>query len=742
MLSTDPTDGPATSEMPRPTSLISDLIGTVLVGLTVAVLSISFAVIVWGNTLPEFLDRGITLALLGSAIAAIVSGLYGTMRAVASHAQDATALLLAVGLAGLFAGMSATSAPEVRFATAVVLVGASTFLTGAFCYFGGLMKLGFVTRFMPYPVVSGLLASIGYLLSLGSIGLMVPGPVDAFTLSAFLISGEINAWLPWGVAGALMLGAQRWVLPNRVLPIALGLGLTAFHGWLLISGTSLQDAEATGLLLGPFPDNASYDWLSLNILSDADWDAVVRTLPVVLALGPLTAITGVLNVQVIAQATRQDHDLDRDLRAIGMSNLGSGLVGGLVSYPAVSTTTLGGYLNVSSLGIWLGSSVICVIVAFTGTSVLAALPQGLFAMIVFYLGLSLLADALWKEARRMPLRDLLPVFAILLTTMFLGVLPALLVGIIVSISVFIVSYARLPFIRTDTTLALRRSIVERAEPNHALLQKIGQDVRVLELTGSLFFGTAFTLRQMIRAGLQSPDSMTHTILIDFRGVRDVDTSAISSLYRTLSDCKEQNVQVCLSGLRNSVRGRLERFIETESGALSPPRTFDTVDDALQTLETEILAHHHASGGPPAERQTFFSELQKAVPDVDLAGLFPEVVFRKNEEIIAQGAPSSEIYILVEGGAAAIVAADDHMPLIVARFEPGALIGEMAFYQGTARSATVIAEVESRLIRVDADRMRPGGDLPEALVSAFHQIAARHLSQRLAVATKLLRNAMP
>ena len=72
--------------------------------------------------------------------------------------------------------------------------------------------------------------------------------------------------------------------------------------------------------------------------------------------------------------------------------------------------------------------------------------------------------------------------------------------------------------------------------------------------------------------------------------------------------------------------------------------------------------------------------------------------------------------------------------------PGALLGEMAFYGGTQRSADVVAAGSVRALRIDAAQLGPDSDLPPELVSSIHHLAARFLSLRLERSNRLLLDA--
>lgn len=732
----------AASFMMRCVRLCADGLISLPVALAAALYSVSFAVIVYGGPLSSHLDAGIGLALLGSGLAAVATGLTGSLRGAVTHAQDATALVTASAVSSLVAGMAVTTSADARFATTVIFIAAATCLTGLFIYIAGRFRMSYLARFMPYPVISGLIVSIGYLLCLGSIELATGHPVDAMSLPVAVLRDDFLLWVPCALWACGMLFLGRWMPQSRVLSVGILSGLVVFYGVCAATGLSLSEVQAAGLLLGPFPDNGLRTVLSGDILSAVDWVGVAGNLSVVLALVPLAVVSGILNLQGISVATGQDHDLDRDVKAIGLSNMVSGTAGGLVCYPAMSTSILGTRLDVRPAAPWVVSGFVCLAFAFAGPSVLGLLPRSLFAMVVFFLGFSLLLQTLLNDFRRLPPRDVASVLAILLTTVVAGMFPALLVGVGLSTLTFIVSYARLPFLRTDTTLALRRSIIERAEPNHAILTRLGGQVRILELTGALFFGTAYALRQHIKAATDVETSATRTIVVDFRDVRDVDASAIFSFERTLIDCARKGIVVCLSGLRPDISDRFRRFALFRTlKSVAEPRVFDTLDAALQCLENEILSEQRALGAAETEPSTFLRELQLAVPDIDLFEVFPVLTVPDGETFVAQGAASREIFILLEGGAVATVDAPDLEPCVIAKFEPGALIGEMAFYTHAGRTATVTADGVSRLMRVDLSTASRGGAVPDALASAFHLIAARHLAQRLAVSTRLLRRAI-
>ena len=141
--------------------------------------------------------------------------------------------------------------------------------------------------------------------------------------------------------------------------------------------------------------------------------------------------------------------------------------------------------------------------------------------------------------------------------------------------------------------------------------------------------------------------------------------------------------------------------------------------------------------PKDNPDTFLTELTKEMPSYDLEEEFKMVTLSDGETLFEQGAPSREMFVLLEGRATAILGSTTANPLTLARFEPGALIGEMAFYQTSPRSAKVIAEGRAVLLRIETHDLQIGSRFPEAFIISFHSIVARYLSKRLERATRLL-----
>jgi len=111
---------------------------------------------------------------------------------------------------------------------------------------------------------------------------------------------------------------------------------------------------------------------------------------------------------------------------------------------------------------------------------------------------------------------------------------------------------------------------------------------------------------------------------------------------------------------------------------------------------------------PERRLLDTTELFAALPaDVldALSGLARVRNLRRNELLFAQGDPSQELFVVLQGRIAIATRSTDGRESVVAVLEDGGLFGELGLFDGDPRSADARALTEARLIALDYEPVR-------------------------------------
>src|SRR5262245_57877692 len=244
----------------------------------------SLAALIFTGDLVQHLHSGIGLTLLGSAVICAVVALGSSFRAAVAAPQENTAVIIAIVAASIHSRMQFQSGDD-ALPTVIVAFGLTSLITGALFLALGLLHLGSIIRFIPYPVVGGFLAGTGWLLVQGSISVMSGVPFATGNFPLLFQPDTLVAWLPglgFGVVLTLLLRRYHHYL---LLPALLLVGIAVFYAVLLLTGTPVATALQKGLLFGPFPEGSFLPPMPLSVLPHVNWTALMAS------AGDLAAVT-------------------------------------------------------------------------------------------------------------------------------------------------------------------------------------------------------------------------------------------------------------------------------------------------------------------------------------------------------------------------------------------------------------------------------------------------------------------
>ena len=321
---------------------------------------------------------------------------------------------------------------------------------------------------------------------------------------------------------------------------------------------------------------------SLPPLTLPSWDlALWRELALPALLISIVGFVESVSVgQTLAAKRRQRIEPDQELVALGASNLSAAFTGGLpvtggfsrsvVNFDAGAQTPAAGVFTAA--GILLATLLL--------TPALYYLPQASLAATIVVAVLSLVDLGILKRVWAYSKPDFAAVAATLVATLTLGVELGLVVGVGVSLALYLLRTSR-PHIATVGLVPGTEHF--RNVLRHDVL--ISPRLVSLRVDGSLYFANARSLEDRINDAVAAHPQLAHVVL-QCSAINDVDASALESLEAIEQRLREAGIALHLSEVKGPVMDRLQK---TEFMGRLTGRVFLTHYQAIAQLTPELLA---------------------------------------------------------------------------------------------------------------------------------------------------------
>jgi MFS superfamily sulfate permease-like transporter len=289
---------------------------------------------------------------------------------------------------------------KVILATVMVCYVLSTLLTGATFLLLGLFKMGNIMSFFPRHLLIATIGGIGMFLILT--GIEVTSEVDFSVSFAYLkaIFDPLKLML-WGTSAGIAIVLQ--FLSHRIrhplfVPCFFLLVPATFYVVVFAAHISLEELRKYGWLFNlaqPGSEQSSpFEFYSYFSLTNTRWDAVLVTLPTIVAVAFFGVLHVPINIPALSVSTGTEVDTNGELIAHGVSNLLAGFVGTIQNYLVYSNSLLfirsGGDSRVAGLMLSLATGV----VFFVGTWLVDYVPVIVVGALIFHLGFDLVRESL------------------------------------------------------------------------------------------------------------------------------------------------------------------------------------------------------------------------------------------------------------------------------------------------------------------------------------------------------------
>jgi SulP family sulfate permease len=701
-------------------------------GAVAAVISIayclSFAALVFAGPLAAGLPMAVWGFLAASAMATLLVGKSTSLPPVLAAPRNPAVAVMSVMAAHVLAAASARGlGPEAAAQHVLIALSIAALLTGLVLWVLGTFRLGEWVRFVPYPVVAGFLAASGWLLVVGGLKVARGAPFTTGDLARLMPADEA---LRVGIAIAVMLGLRGlgWLGASAAaLPAAFIGAAVVLDGAIWLAGGAPRWFLAS--------EGGAQAWSPLGLGSGLDWGLLMGSGVEILTIVGVSVVALLLDVTSLEVQRRTSADLDREFRAVGASNLAMVAAGGLPVGVALAPSRLldliGGRLRLAGIA---GGALMTMLLA-SGVDLASLVPRPVLGGLIIYLGTGLLVESLKAPGRRSWL-ELALALGIMAAIIWLGYLPGIVLGLIGACLLFAASYSRIGVVRRHVTRASFAAPVERAPEALRQLVEEGQRIHVMWLAGFIFFGSSNGLYERIRSALGEGSGSRRWLVLDCGRVIGIDASAMLSLRKLVDWAAAADVTLVLAGLPGGLAAELgDAGIGEERAGV---RLFASRSEALEWCENELLkVGERGSGddGAGALEAWLARELGQGPAEVLLARYLERRELEAGEVVCALGAPSDTIELVARGSVAVVVPALAGGVLRMRRMTGSTLVGEMGFFRGQPRAASVVAE-EAALIYVMTRQAydRLAREDP-ALCGRFLELVVRILANRVEAANR-------
>jgi len=684
--------------MQKPANFAGELWGGVSAMLVALPAAIAFGVTIFAPLGADYAAKGAVAGILGSIALGLVAPLVGgTNRLISAPCAPAAAVLSAFALELMRGGATAESA--------AVMLSIVALLTGLLQVTFGVVGLGRLIKYMPYPVVSGYLSGVGLLIIIAQLPKLLGAPRGTH-LWAALSDSSLWHWrgIVVGVVTiVVMVTASRVTkrVPATILGLVAGIG-TYFA--LAVADRSLLTLVGNAALVGPLVSaTGSAGGFFSGIAARAGaartltWAQFASLIAPALSLAVLLSIDTLKTCVVVDAITRSRHNSNRELVGQGLGNLASTLVSGVPGAGTMGATLV----NISSGARTQLSGTVEGLAALAAFLVLGPLlawiPISALAGVLIVVGARMFdKHSLTLMRSRSTILDFGVIVAVVAVAETVSLIAASGVGVGLAILLFIREQTRVTVVRRKTTGGQLFSKQVRLPAELEVLGREGGQTAIFELQGSLFFGTADQLYSALEPELKTKKFL----IVDLRRVQSMDVTAAHTLEQVGDMTRDRGGELILSGVPRQLPGGRDvaGFLgDTGLTGARAVRTFGELDDALEWVEERVLeeAQLEKSQRPALDLNEIHLFAGRAADTLaELEACLEKRSFQAGERIFAMGDTGDELFLVRRGAARIVLPIADGQVHHLATFRRGDFFGEMSFLDRRPRSADAVAERET------------------------------------------------
>ena len=427
----------------------------------------------------------------------------------------------------------------------------ATFMAGAFLILMGVLHLGTIIKYIPYPIVVGFTSGIALTIFATQIkdlfGLQIEsvpaGFIDKWAVY-FQHFDTVSWWsLLIGVGSILIIVFTPKI--SRKIPGSLVAIIVMTVVCLILRGVGVEGIETIGDRFSISTELPQAEVPKIN------WDSIVRLAQPAMVIAMLGAIESLLSAAVADGVIGDRHDSNQELVAQGIANMVSPLIGGIPATGAIARTMTninnGGRTPVAGIA----HAIVLALIYLFLMPLVKFIPMACLAGILVVVSYNMSEWRSFKAILKNPKSDII----VLLVTFFLTVIFDLTVAI--EVGVLIACLLCMKRMAETTNVSV---LSDEIDPNaDSDVQgnldhlTIPEGVKVYEINGPYFFGIGNKFEEM----MGDMGGRAKVRIIRMRKVPFIDSTGVHNLSNMCRMCSQMGVKVVLSGVNPKVMKVIE-----------------------------------------------------------------------------------------------------------------------------------------------------------------------------------------
>jgi len=505
-------------------------------------------------------------------------GLYASMLPLLLYALVGSSGALSVGPFAISSIMTATalsaafpeSAPSDYLMGAVVLALSSGMMLLAF----GLMRLGFLSNFLSFPVITGFISASAIVIAASQLGNLTGLEVSGSNLLTLL--SDLGRRLPGLNGHTLALGSAAvlalYFLPDLLKRLASRVGASVFwaetlskatpilvmclSAW-LVARLDLQQVAVVGIIPQGLPQLQLPDIHALNWSSER-WQGLLGSAALISLIGYVSALSV---AQSFAAKRRQRINPNQEAVGLGLANLASGVSGAFPISASMSRSAVSFKAGAQTPAAGAFAALLVGFSCLFLTPFLYHVPIASLAAMILVAVISLVDVAAIKRAWGYNRSDFAALALTALLTLVQGVELGLVSGALLSITLYL-------YRSSNPHVAVIGKIPGTEHFRNRLRHQVELSDKIIgvRIDASLYFANARFFEDKVNSLVARYPNARHMVL-QCSSISDIDTSALESLRSVDQHLRGAGMQFHLSEVKGPVMDQLLRsdFIISLSG---------------------------------------------------------------------------------------------------------------------------------------------------------------------------------